>query len=81
VQADRELLAQALANLIDNALKYGADGVAGPHIAVSVSEADSQVAIEVADRGPGIPEPDRERVKERFVRLEPSRSSLAADWD
>jgi signal transduction histidine kinase len=74
VQADRELLAQALANLIDNALKYGANGAAGPHIAVSVSEIDSQVAIEVADRGPGIPEPDRERVKERFVRLEPSRS-------
>jgi signal transduction histidine kinase len=74
VQADRELLAQALANLIDNALKYGADATTGPDIAVSVATADDHVAIEVADRGPGIPEPEREHVKERFVRLEPSRS-------
>lgn len=74
VEADRELLAQALANLIDNALKYGAGNGAGSDIAVSVGRVDSDVAIEVADRGPGIPEPDRERVKQRFVRLEPSRS-------
>ena len=78
VEADRELLAQALANLIDNALKYGGDGAVdknnGPDIAVSVVEIDSHVAIEVADRGPGIPELEREHVKERFVRLEPSRT-------
>ena len=74
VAADRELLAQALANLIDNALKYGAGNGAGPDIAVSAGSVDSEVAIEVADRGPGISEPDRERVKQRFVRLEPSRS-------
>ena len=74
VRADRELLAQALANLIDNALKYGADATTGPDIAISVATAESHVAIEVADRGPGIPEPEREHVKERFVRLEPSRS-------
>jgi signal transduction histidine kinase len=74
VRADRELLAQALANLIDNALKYGTDGAAGPDISVSVSQVDSHVTIEVADRGPGIPEPEREHVKERFVRLEPSRT-------
>ncbi|HSM20557.1 MAG TPA: ATP-binding protein [Hyphomicrobiales bacterium] len=74
VRADRELLAQALANLIDNAMKYGTDGAAGPDISVSVGKADSQVSIEEADRGPGIPEPEREHVKERFVRLEPSRT-------
>ena len=74
VLADRELLAQALANLIDNALKYGTDATTGPDIAISVATAASCVAIEVADRGPGIPEPEREHVKERFVRLEPSRS-------
>jgi signal transduction histidine kinase len=74
VQADRELLAQALANLIDNALKYGAGDATGPDISVSVATADSEIIIEVADRGPGIPEPEREHVKERFVRLEPSRT-------
>jgi signal transduction histidine kinase len=74
VRADRELLAQALANLIDNALKYGAGTATGPDVAVSVATADGHVAIEVADRGPGIPEPEREHVKERFVRLEPSRT-------
>lgn len=74
VLADRELLAQALANLIDNALKYGADATTGPDIAISVATADDHVVIEVADCGPGIPEPEREHVKERFVRLEPSRS-------
>jgi signal transduction histidine kinase len=73
VYADRELLAQALANLIDNALKYGVDAT-GPDISVSVAETDARVTVEVADRGPGIPEPDRERVKQRFVRLEPSRT-------
>ena len=74
VRADRELLAQALANLIDNAMKYGTDGATGPDISVSVGEANAHVTIEVADRGPGIPEPEREHVKERFVRLEPSRT-------
>lgn len=74
VEADRELLAQALANLIDNALKYGAGDATGPDIAVSVSRVGSEVLIEVADVGPGIPEPERERVKQRFVRLEPSRT-------
>jgi signal transduction histidine kinase len=74
VRADRELLAQALANLIDNALKYGAGAATGPDIAISVATVDGHVAIEVADRGPGIPEPEREHVKERFVRLEPSRT-------
>jgi signal transduction histidine kinase len=74
VRADRELLAQALSNLIDNALKYGTDATTGPAISISVATADGHVVIEVADRGPGIPEPEREHVKERFVRLEPSRS-------
>jgi hypothetical protein len=75
VRADRELLAQALANLIDNALKYGAGNGKGPDIAVSVATGeDCQVAIEVADRGSGIPETEREHVTQRFVRLEPSRS-------
>jgi signal transduction histidine kinase len=74
IAADRELLAQGLANLIDNALKYGAGDATGPDIAVSVDRVGSDIVMEVADRGRGIPEPDRERVKQRFVRLEPSRT-------
>lgn len=74
VRADRQLLAQALSNLIDNALKHGAEDGVPPEIAIEVTEGSGEVAISVADRGPGVPEADRERVKERFVRLEASRS-------
>jgi signal transduction histidine kinase len=70
IRGDRHLLSQALANLIDNALKYG-----GGTIAITVSRRDGRAAIEVADRGRGIPESERESVFDRFVRLEPSRST------
>lgn len=71
----RELLAQALANLIDNAIKYGrpADGSRG-RIAVTVTREGASAVLQVADSGPGIPEADRARAVERFVRLEASRS-------
>lgn len=75
--ANRELLGQALANLIDNALKYAtppAAGVEAARITISVSRSGNQVALSVADNGPGIPPGDRERVLQRFVRLEESRS-------
>ena len=74
VLADRQLLAQAINNLIDNALKYGARPGEAPEIAVSGGAANGKVVISVADRGGGIPEADRERVIERFVRLDQSRS-------
>src|SRR5579864_4501498 len=70
IRGDRHLLSQAVANLLDNALKYS-DG----DIAVAVRESEGHAALEVADRGPGIPESDRETVFDRFVRLEPSRST------
>jgi len=70
IRGDRHLLSQAVANLIDNALKYGGGG-----IAIGVRQEGGRAAIEVADRGPGIAEGDREAVFDRFVRLEPSRSS------
>ncbi|MGD9616230.1 MAG: ATP-binding protein [Alphaproteobacteria bacterium] len=72
IEGDRHLLSQAVANLIDNALKYGGGG---GEIAVRIGRRGGCALIEVADRGPGIPEADRESVFDRFVRLEPSRST------
>uniref|UniRef100_UPI002FBE0DB3 HAMP domain-containing protein n=1 Tax=Azorhizobium caulinodans TaxID=7 RepID=UPI002FBE0DB3 len=71
----RELLAQALSNLIDNAIKYGVPrgGVRG-RIVVSLHRQDGFAVLSVTDSGPGIPDADRDRVVERFVRLEASRS-------
>ena len=77
VKGNRELVSQALANLIDNAIKYAqpAEGARVPaEIVVSATGAGDRVLLTVADRGPGIPEADRSRVVERFVRLERSRS-------
>lgn len=71
VFGDRELLAQALTNVLDNAVKYTP---VGGHIDVRLSRQDGQVRISVADSGPGIPYCDRERVLERFARLDRARS-------
>ncbi len=75
-KGSRELLGQALANLIDNAIKHGEDPrpEGGPKITVSSARDGDSVVFRVADNGPGIPETDRERVLQRFVRLEKSRS-------
>ncbi len=75
VRANRQLLIQALANLIDNALKYGtpAAGRAG-EITLTLAVVEGWVRIAVADRGAGIPAADRDRVRNRFVRLDQSRS-------
>jgi signal transduction histidine kinase len=71
IRGDRHLLSQALANLIDNALKYAGGG----EVTIKVMRRDGHAVLEVADRGPGIPEADRQSVFGRFVRLEPSRST------
>ncbi len=79
VKGNRELVSQALANLVDNAIKYTephdttANG-ATPEIVVRALNEGDRILLTVADRGPGIPEADRGRVVERFVRLEQSRS-------
>ena len=70
VDGARHLLAQAVLNLIDNAIKYSAGGGS---IAVTTRRAADGIEIEVADRGPGIAPEDRERVLQRFVRLDASR--------
>ena len=80
VRADRQLLGQAIANLIDNAIKYGAPepgkGANGtePEVVVSARASGPMAEIAVSDRGPGVPAAERERVLDRFVRLEASRS-------
>jgi signal transduction histidine kinase len=72
----RELIGQALANLIDNALKYGGgEGKPGrPSVEIVAQAFADRVEISVADHGPGIPVEDRGRVLERFVRLEAART-------
>jgi signal transduction histidine kinase len=75
MRGSRELIGQAAANLLDNAIKYGAvtDGPTKT-VLVSASGTDGAITITVADHGPGIPEAERDRVVERFVRLEAARS-------
>ncbi|MGN6268560.1 MAG: ATP-binding protein [Sphingomonas sp.] len=67
----RELLSQALANLIDNALRHAASGGA---LALSVSRERDEVRFTVADRGPGIAPADRDEAVRRFGRLDRARS-------
>ena len=71
VRGNRHLLTQAVANLIDNAMKYGAGG---GEIALRVGSDRGHAFVSVADRGPGIAPADRGRVTDRFVRLDGSRS-------
>ncbi|MEQ1611582.1 MAG: HAMP domain-containing sensor histidine kinase [Hyphomicrobiaceae bacterium] len=75
VRANRQLIGQALANLIDNAIKYGVPVRAGaPRIDVCLQVTDREVRVAVGDRGPGIAAADRQRVAKRFVRLDQSRT-------
>ena len=72
VTGNRGLLAQMLGNLLDNALRHTAPGVA---IALSLSTTGGMAVVTVADRGAGVPANQRQRVLERFTRLECSRST------
>jgi signal transduction histidine kinase len=73
VSGDPVLLAQAVGNLIDNALKYAGDAA---RVAVQVSpRADGKVEICVADNGPGIPDAEKLKVTERFYRGDASRGT------
>ena len=71
----RQLLAQALSNLIENSIKYGASG---GEITVLVHDEDSTLKLGVTDRGPGIPVERRDEARRRFGRLDPSRSEEGA---
>lgn len=77
LKSNRELLGQALANLVDNALKYASQNEAESargRIVISANRDGKDLVLAVADNGPGVPEAERERVLQRFVRLEESRS-------
>jgi signal transduction histidine kinase len=78
VRGNRELVSQALANLVDNAIKYaGSNGKLNGEptdILVRAGNDGERIKLTVEDHGPGIPEADRDRVVERFVRLDQSRS-------
>jgi signal transduction histidine kinase len=85
LHGNRELISQALANLVENAIKYGkpdtvvqpidADAAAAAReILIEARREGDQVLLSVTDRGPGIPESDRKHAIERFVRLEASRT-------
>lgn len=79
IHGNRELVGQALANLVDNAIKHGMSGEAGGgNIRIASGREDGRVLITVADHGAGIPAEDRPRAVERFVRLESSRSRPGA---
>jgi signal transduction histidine kinase len=87
IHGNRELISQALANLVENAIKYGkpvasaqplSAGVVGSpdskEITIEARRAGDKVLLSVTDRGPGIPDADRKHAVQRFVRLEASRS-------
>ena len=76
VRGNREFLAQAVANLIDNAVKYTPDG--GAVMVRARRRSSGEIEFSVTDTGPGVPEEDRARIAQRFVRLENSRNAPGA---
>ena len=73
VTGDRDLLFDAIANVVDNAIKFGGEAA---QVTVEVAERDGIPIISVTDRGPGIPAAERKLVLKRFYRLERSRHTL-----
>jgi signal transduction histidine kinase len=87
LHGNRELISQALANLVENAIKYGKPvaavpppgtagviGIPNKEVLIEARRDGDQVLLSVTDHGPGIPEADRKHAVERFVRLEASRT-------
>ena len=86
LHGNRELISQALANLVENAIKYGKPSIPAAsqggqvvsldprQILIEARREGDEVLLSVTDHGPGIPEGDRKHAVERFVRLDSSRS-------
>jgi signal transduction histidine kinase len=74
LRGNQQLLAQALVNLVENALKYVP---AGGRVDVAVSEGDV-ITLTVADNGPGVPHEERERILQPFIRLERDRGQTGS---
>jgi signal transduction histidine kinase len=72
IRGDEELLRRMVMNLLDNAVRYGPERT---DVRVSVCQDSSVATLIVEDSGPGIPDADRERVFERFVRLQTARTA------
>jgi signal transduction histidine kinase len=75
LRGDRDLLFQALANLLDNAIKYSNPG---GRVTLALDASSNGTVFRVADQGSGIPEGEREKVLERFYRLEASRTTTGS---
>jgi signal transduction histidine kinase len=75
VQGNRQLLAQSVVNLLENAIKYVPEG---GKIEAGVRGGNDSVTLTVADNGPGIPESDRSRILQPFVRLERDRDQVGS---
>ena len=74
VQGNRELIGQALTDLIDNAIKYAGGHDGQKRLSVHLEQCDEGIILAVADTGPGVPAEKRGEVTKRFVRLDESRS-------
>ncbi len=81
IAGEKHLIGQAVANLLDNAIKYALptsktveEGAKPASVEIGLEDKGDSVDIVISDCGPGVPAKDRERVLQRFVRLQPSRS-------
>ena len=72
LEGDRDLLFQALTNLLDNAVKYTP---AGGEVSLELARHANQIVITISDSGIGIPDNERDKVGQRFYRLESSRNT------
>jgi len=74
VRLNRELVAQSIFNLVDNAIKYGGNQERQSEVCLAMERREGRICIVVSDNGSGIPERMKDKVTERFFRLEKSRT-------
>ncbi len=74
ITGNRELIGQAISNLLDNAIKYAGDGNDAPDVIIGLEKGAGEIVLSVSDNGPGIPDAKRDDVVKRFYRLDDSRT-------